>query len=73
MTPKKFEVLEGSDLKSGQTVKAGDIVYDIRGYDYGLASDDTRIFGEDHKSVTWESDGSYPSFTIPKRLLKEIV
>ncbi len=43
---------------------AGTIVYDLACYDYGLSSDDSRITGVPHKSVTLKSDGDYPSVTI---------
>lgn len=51
---------------------AGTIVYDSRKYDYGLANDDTRLFGIEHVSVTLEPDGDYPCFTVPKHDLEEM-
>ena len=51
---------------------AGTIVYDLRGHDYGLASDDTRMTGIEHVSVTLDPDGDYPSFTIVKTDLEPI-
>lgn len=69
---KKYRV-KSDRIERGETwAKAGDIVYDIRGYDYGLASDDTRYSGIQHISVTFKEDGDYPSFTIPVRQLEEI-
>lgn len=50
--------------------KAGITVYDSKGYDYGLARDDTRNFAEEHISVTENEDGSYPFFTVPVRELE---
>jgi hypothetical protein len=50
----------------------GTIVYDLRGYDYGLASDDTRFTGIVHVSVTLKPDGDYPSFTIARDSLERI-
>ena len=44
---------------------AGTSVYSARGYDYGLASDDTRMTGVEHTSVTLDPNGDYPVFTIP--------
>jgi hypothetical protein len=52
--------------------KAGAIVYDQRGYDYGLASDDTRYTGIQHVSVTLNEDGDYPGFTVAERDLEKI-
>lgn len=46
--------------------KAGTTVYKLKYSDYGLASDDTRITGIEHTSVTLNEDGGYPSFTVPK-------
>ena len=51
----------------------GTIVYDLRGYDYGLASDDTRHTGVEHVSVTLNPEGDYPSFTIAKDSLRELI
>lgn len=48
---------------------AGTIVYDAGCYDYSLAADDTRLTGVEHVSVTLNSSGGYPFFTIPKRQL----
>jgi hypothetical protein len=50
--------------------KMGTTVYKCRGYDYGLASDDTRMTGIRHISVTLKSDGDYPSFTVAERDLE---
>lgn len=52
-----------TDSKLEPAAKAGTIVYDPKGYDYGLASDDTRMTGREHRSVTLNADGSYPTFT----------
>ena len=41
-------------------------------YDYGLASDDTRITGVEHVSVTLSPDGDYPYFTVPRSGLKVV-
>jgi hypothetical protein len=45
--------------------KAGTIVYDAEGHDYGLARDDTYDTGIKHISVTLKKDGSNPFFTVP--------
>ena len=44
---------------------AGTVVYNPRYHDYGLAHDDTRATGIPHVSVTLDSDGGYPTFTVP--------
>ena len=53
-----------------EEVTAGAVVYDLVGYDYGLALDDTLSYGEPYFSVTLNEDGSYPGFTVPARLLE---
>lgn len=64
----KYRIKEAGTNCGGHP--AGTIVYDLRGYDYGLASDDTRITGIHHVSVTLKPDGDYPSFTIQKNSLE---
>lgn len=51
---------------------AGTIVFDCANYDYGVASDDTRMTGVEHVSVSEKADGGYPFFTIPKAALERI-
>lgn len=51
--------------------RKGTVVYSLRYSDYGLASDDTRYTGVEHKSVTLNSDGDYPSFTVAKHKLEK--
>ena len=67
---KAFRVLVSSDLEP--MAVAGATVYECRGYDYGLADDDTRLTGKRHISVTLNSDGEFPSFTIPVENLEII-
>ncbi len=71
MKIKKYRLLKDRSL-NGKEWKAGTIVYDQMGHDYGLASDDTHFTGIEHKSVTLNSDGDYPGFTVPVRDLFEI-
>ena len=52
--------------------KAGTIVYKQKYHDYGLASDDTRITGIEHISVTLNSDGDYPGFTVSIHDIEEV-
>jgi hypothetical protein len=61
-----------SDSKIEPSAKEGMKVYAAVMHDYGLASDDTRITGVHHISVTFKEDGDYPFFTHPLHLLQEI-
>lgn len=70
MAYKMYRLL--ADSKISPEVKTGAVVYDILGYDYGLARDDTMMTGVPHVSVTTDENGGYPSFTIPKADLEEI-
>ena len=67
---KKYEVL--SKVSHAANVNIGDVVFDCTMFDYGLSSDDTRMLGIEHISVTYNEDGSYPFFTIPVKDLREI-
>lgn len=49
----------------------GTVCYDAWVHDYGLASDDTRITGIAHVSVTLDLAGGYPTFTIQRRNLAD--
>ena len=55
---------------SGEYAK-GTVVYSCRSSDYGCASDDTRMTGIEHQSVTLKEDGDYPFFTVPVRILQK--
>jgi hypothetical protein len=46
-------------------------VYFCNMNDFGCSKDDSIETGEDYISVTLNSNGDYPFFTIPKDLLKE--
>ena len=70
--PKKYRVLRERILRGQTMAKAGDFVYDQAGYDYGLASDDTRMTGVQHTTVTLKEDGGYPGFTIPAADLEAV-
>ncbi|MBU2765458.1 hypothetical protein HAP94_04455 [Acidithiobacillus ferrivorans] len=50
--------------------KAGTHVYDQVYCDYGIANDDTRATGVEHRSVTLDNDGNHTGFTVPAHLLK---
>lgn len=64
-----YKILSDSSVGSA---KAGEIVFSLSGYDYGLASDDTNMTGIEHISVTRNRKGNYPSFTIPRDKLQPI-
>lgn len=66
----KYRML--ADSKVNEKVKAGATVYDQRGYDYGLARDDTRATGVEHITVTLNADGDYPGFTVPVTALEKV-
>lgn len=66
----QYEILEDSRLER-KAVK-GAIVYKFVRYDYGLASDDTRMTSVPHVSVTLDPEGGYPSFTVPETAIREI-
>lgn len=69
-TPQAYRIRRASQLNKDAV--QGTTVYLCRGYDYGLASDDTRATGIEHVSVTMNSNGDYPSFTIPLRDLEKV-
>ena len=49
----------------------GDVVYLCKKHDYGCAGDDTYLTKEPHVSCTLETDGDYPFFTVPTRVLED--
>lgn len=61
----KYIVTAVRRIRGHIAAKAGDIVYDRSGHDYGLAREDSMATGQPHISVTFNSDGSPPGFTIP--------
>ena len=66
----KYRIKESGTNSGGYP--AGTTVYSLRGHDYGLASDDSRMTGVEHKSVTLDPNGDYPSFTIQTKSLERI-
>jgi hypothetical protein len=66
MEPKQYKVIRVGRGGSAGRCEVGDTVYEQAGYDYGLSSDDERMTGMPHITVTKNSDGSYPGFTIPR-------
>lgn len=71
MTEKKYRMTKDSQIK--KEVLAGTIVYRCKGYDYGCASDDTRMTGIEHKSFTLSETGDYPFFTVPLTDVEEVL
>lgn len=66
----KYRLLK--DSKVDPRAKAGVIVYDQRGSDYGLSRDDERILGYECTTVTLNEDGDYPGFVVPRHYLERI-
>lgn len=58
-----FRILRAD--RAASKVSIGDTVYRCAGHDYGCSSDDTAMTGIPHISVTLDSSGGYPFFTIP--------
>ena len=67
--PRFFILLSDSKIEPG--VKEGMTVYECVKHDYGSASQDTRLTGVKHISVTLDKDGDYPFFTHPAHQLQE--
>ena len=67
----KYKIIR-SDRAANKDVKVGDLVHSCKGYDYGCSSDDTRITGIEHISVTLDENGDYPFFTIPDEDLERL-
>lgn len=63
-----YRLLKSAELADAP---AGTIVYGAAAHDYGLASDDSRITGIEHISVTLKRSGGYPTFTMPLRDLEK--
>lgn len=67
---KPYEML--ADSRVEESVKKGATVFACAKHDYGCASDDTRITGVHHVSVTKDPGGDYPFFTVPFKDLKPL-
>lgn len=67
MKPRAFTLKE----KAGE-MPAGTTVYECSVHDYGLARDDANLTGIEHKSVTLDPNGGWPTFSVPVRILREI-
>ena len=64
---KKYRVTRDEDRASKD-----EVVYEFKGYGYGLASEDSRYTGKYHIFVTRDPDGGLPAFTIPKSSLEQV-
>ena len=51
---------------------AGTVCYKCKWVDYGCSSDDERSTGIEHWAMTLNADGSYPFFTAPVNILREV-
>lgn len=70
--PQKYKLLKDREIRGELCAKAGTTVYEVTGYDYGLARDDSVYSGIPHISVTLDATGGYPSFTVPTCDLEKI-
>lgn len=68
----QFRVKQDRIVRGETWAAAGQVVYTAKGYDYGLARDDTYATGVEHISVTFKADGDWPSFTIPRQDLEAL-
>lgn len=66
---KSFVMLTDSQIEP-KAVK-GTVVYKAAKHDYGCASDDTRMTGIQHISLSLNPDGDYPFFTHPFKDIEE--
>jgi hypothetical protein len=71
MTITKYIVLNASQASDDSTV-VGQLLYQCAKHDYGLARDDTNMFGIEYVSVSKDPTGDYSFFTIPREHLKEL-
>ena len=68
--PQAYKMLTDSKIEPEAT--KGRTVYKCAKHDYGCASDDTRITGRQHISLSLKEDGDYPFFTHPYKDLKQL-
>lgn len=67
---KEYVLTEDHSL-GDTTYNRGLTIYRAEKYDYGLASDDTRMTGIEHWSMTLDPAGGYPTFTVPVNKMRE--
>lgn len=65
---KQYKMLESSNVESHATKNT--IVYECIKPDYGLASDESMLMGEDCISLTLDPTGDYPFFVVPMRIVE---
>lgn len=66
MHTKAYKLIQGHN-----GLQEGTVVYLSNQFDFGLANEDTRVTGVRHLSVTLDSEGDYPLFTVPESNLAE--
>lgn len=71
-SPRRFVVLDEREIRGEVLAPKGAVVFDQWAYDYGLANDDTRMSGVEHRTVTFNANGDSPGFTIPEAALREL-
>ncbi len=57
-------MLADREIRGEIMARKGEVVYDQMEHDYGLANDDSRITGIEHRTVTKNPDGKAPGFTV---------
>jgi hypothetical protein len=67
---RKYRLLRDSTVEPA--LKAGVIVYDCILPNYGVKSDDERMFGYECRSITRDEKGSYPFVIVPARDLEPL-
>lgn len=67
---KKYRVMKDRTIGGVLYAQTGDVVEDAQQYDYGVAADDTRVFG--HKHISVRKPGHELWFTIPVSVLVEV-
>lgn len=71
-SPRRFVVLTEREIRGEVLAPKGAVVFDQWQYDYCLADDDTRATGIEHRTVTFNSNGDSPGFTIAESALREL-
>ena len=72
MMATKYKFLRKDRANCPESLDDVEFCYGQIACDYGLANDDTRLCGIEYISVTLNSDGDYPGFTIPRSDLRNL-
>lgn len=67
----KYRLKESPVTGGRPGIEAGTVVHQYHGHDYGAASMDTLVMGEQFMSVSLV-EGETPFFTVPVRLLEAV-